>query len=351
MKRLSEVTVNKDNNFNLIRLIAAVAVLFGHCFPLATGTEANLWIGYHLEISVGSIAVDIFFITSGFLVTGSLLSSKDTLTFIRARILRIYPALLVMLLLTITFVGTYFTKLQPVEYMTHPDVLRYLLKNGSLITGAVFTLPGVFESNPYKGAVNGSLWTMPYEIWMYSVLALTWLALGATSQSRLRIFKLTIILLSLFSLTTYNSIKPGDTSYYQLIKLFSMFFTGAAYYALQRRIILSQPAFWLVAIALAASTLNKDVFHVIYSLTLAYLLICAAYIPSGRIRAFNRLGDYSYGVYIYAFPVQQSVAALFPGISVSGMLQISLFFTFVLAVLSWHFIEKPSLALKARASG
>ena len=349
MSRLSELAVNRNNNFNVIRLTAAVAVLVGHCFPLATGMEANFWIGYHLETSLGSIAVDIFFITSGFLVTGSLLSNKDILRFIIARILRVYPALFAMLLITTILIGSYFTKLLLTDYLANHDAHWYLLKNASLFTGVVFTLPGVFETNPYKGTVNGSLWTLPYEIWMYSTLTFFWLVLRLSSKLQLRIFKITIVTLAFFSLVTYNSIKPSDTNFYTFIKLFSMFFTGSAYFILQKRIILSQPLFWLTATALVVSMLDKDVFHVIYSLTLAYLLVCAAYMPSGRIRAFNRIGDYSYGVYIYAFPVQQSVAAIFPGISVGSMFLISILFTLAFAGLSWHLIEKPSLALKIRA--
>lgn len=351
MNRLSELAVNKNNNFNLLRLAAAIAVLAGHCFPLATGLEANFWIGHHLGISLGSVAVDIFFITSGFLVTGSLLSNKDTIKFIKARTLRVYPALLVMLFFTTIFIGAYFTKLQTTDYFTNHDTYWYLLKNASLITGVSFTLPGVFETNPYKIAVNGSLWTLPYEIWMYSALALIWLALSVFSTLRLRIFKITIIIFALLSLVIYNSINLSDSRYFQLIKLFAMFFSGATYFVLQKRIILSLPLFCFTSIALGVSMLNKDVFHVVYSLTLTYLLICAAYMPAGRIRAFNRIGDYSYGVYIYAFPVQQSVAAIFPIISVGEMLLISLLFTFAFAALSWHLIEKPSLALKTRVSG
>ena len=351
MNRLSELAVNKKNNFNLIRLAAAIAVLAGHCFPLATGLEADFWIGHHLGISLGSIAVDIFFITSGFLVTGSLLSSKDTVKFIKARTLRVYPALLVMLFFTTIFIGAYFTKLQTTDYFASHDTHWYLLKNASLITGVSFTLPGVFETNPYKIAVNGSLWTLPYEIWMYGALALIWLALSVFSKLRIRIFKITIIILALLSLLIYNSINLSDSRYFQLIKLFSMFFSGATYCVLQKRIILSLPLFCFTSIALGVSMLNKNVFHVVYSLTLTYLLICAAYMPSGRIRAFNRLGDYSYGIYIYAFPVQQSVTALFPGISVGGLLLISLLITFAFAALSWHLIEKPSLELKTRVSG
>ena len=71
-----------------------------------------------------------------------------------------------------------------------------------------------------------------------------------------------------------------------------------------------------------------------------------AYIPSGAIRGFNKYGDYSYGMYIYAFPIQQSVAALIPGISVLAMIVISFIITFILAFISWHVVEKKMLKYK-----
>lgn len=350
MKRLSDLTVTRDNNFNLIRLSAAIAVLVAHCFPLATGKEASFPISNYLGISLGSLAVDIFFITSGFLVTGSLLVNRSALKFIYARILRIYPALLAMLLITTVFLGAYFTKMQWTDYLASTETHWYFLKNFSLVTGVNFLLPEVFETNPYKGTVNGSLWTMPYEIWMYSALVLTWLVLQVASELRLRLFKIIVVVFALSSLIAYMAI-DNSNRYYQLVRLFSMFFTGAAYCVLQKRVILSPAVFWLAAMALAASMLDKHIFHIVYGLTLAYLLIFSAYIPTGRVRAFNGVGDYSYGIYIYAFPVQQSVAALIPGISIEGMLGLSLSTTLVFAVLSWHFIEKPSLALKAVVSG
>jgi peptidoglycan/LPS O-acetylase OafA/YrhL len=91
---------------------------------------------------------------------------------------------------------------------------------------------------------------------------------------------------------------------------------------------------------------NKDIFFVVYVLTIAYILFYIAYISSGLIRKYNQVGDYSYGVYIYAFPVQQSVAALVPGISVLSMLLIAAPVTLLLAAFSWHFLERYALELK-----
>jgi peptidoglycan/LPS O-acetylase OafA/YrhL len=126
-----------------------------------------------------------------------------------------------------------------------------------------------------------------------------------------------------------------------------MFFTGASYYVLKERVRLSWVLFWVFAGVVALSSLNKAAFFLSYNLVLAYMLLFLAYFPSGMVRAYNRLGDYSYGVYIYAFPVEQSAEALFPGISWSRMVLLSAPVTLGLAALSWHLLEKRALALKA----
>ena len=102
---------------------------------------------------------------------------------------------------------------------------------------------------------------------------------------------------------------------------------------------------FLIAL-LSSAIINKYAFLVVYELTIAYVVFYIAYIPSGRIKKYNLVGDYSYGVYIYAFPVQQTVAALVPGVSVFSMMLISASATLILGVLSWHLLERHALGLK-----
>lgn len=125
-----------------------------------------------------------------------------------------------------------------------------------------------------------------------------------------------------------------------------MFFTGSAFFILKNRIVLSHSIFFIFVVTLLLATLNRNAFIIVYVATLAYLLFYVAYIPSGIVRKYNKLGDYSYGFYIYAFPVQQSTAALLPGVSVFSMVIISSVVTLVLAAFSWHFLEKHALKLK-----
>ena len=112
--------------------------------------------------------------------------------FLWARALRIYPALVVMVLLTVFGLGLFFTNLPLASYFSKLETYRYLLKNTTLVTGVTYSLPGVFETVPAKGAINGSLWTMPFEIWMYLTLACAWLLSKLVSNAGLRAFKFSI---------------------------------------------------------------------------------------------------------------------------------------------------------------
>jgi peptidoglycan/LPS O-acetylase OafA/YrhL len=344
--KLSSLVEGRDNNFNLIRILAASGVLVTHSFALAIGTPDAEPLRQSLGITFGVIAVDVFFVASGFLVTGSLLSRKSVIQFLWARALRIYPALMVMVLLTVFGIGLYFTTNTPVEYLLDRETLRYIAKNATLLVGVGYTLPGVFEGNIAGRAVNGSLWTMPYEIRMYLSLAALWIVTQFISTRGARIFKLVVVLCAAGA----GAVLIFGHFYYPIrgdfVRLSFMFYAGSAYYVLKDYVRLSWRIFVPLVIALGFSTLSKEVFFVVYGLGIAYVVLFLAYVPGGLLRAYNRVGDYSYGLYIYAFPVQQSVAALLPGVSVIELLSISLAIGLAAAALSWHLLEQHALKFK-----
>lgn len=344
--KLSNLSQNRDNNFNLIRIIAALGVLVTHCFALSVGTEKAEPLRDGIGMTLGSISVDVFFITSGFLVTSSLLNRRNAVEFTIARILRIFPALLVMLILTVFVLGTCFTTLPIRSYLSDHTTHVYLAKCSTLIFGVAYDLPGVFENNPYKGAVNGSLWSMRWELRMYALLAVLWLVLGIARSARLRVFKFCIVLCAVLSGIYVIVDHFSATGEIQFLHLSFMFFSGAAFYVLKEYISLSRPVFWILCIALICSMENKAIFFIVYTCSITYLLLFVAYVPSGFIRQYNLLGDYSYGIYIYAFPIQQTIAALIPGISVLEMFLISTPVTVLSGAISWHALEKRVLRLK-----
>lgn len=348
-KYLSDYINSRDNNFNLLRFVAATLVLFSHSYPLSGNPHEPL--GSIIRMSFGVVAVDVFFITSGLLVTKSLFDRKDIVFFIWSRILRIFPALIVAVLFCVFVVGVYFTTLPLDEYFKHADTYKFIRRNITLYNGVFVKLPGVFSDIPWKHAVNGSLWTLPKEIKMYFIVAVVGLLLyikpAVVSEKKAKFAFVLIFVVSLLWLYYQFAFSFPKTRHDAHISRFlAMFFVGATFYILANRIALS---FRIVLIALGFLIYfagKHSPFFVIYFLVIGYITIYLAYVPAGILRKYNKFGDYSYGMYIYAFPVQQSLAASIDNISTAKMIVLSFIITLCLAILSWHFVEKPMLAKK-----
>ncbi|MBD2857735.1 acyltransferase [Spongiibacter sp. KMU-158] len=345
---ISHYSSGRDNNFNLLRFIAATLVLVSHSFPLAGGEGTAEPLASLVGMTLGGLSVDIFFVSSGFLVAGSFLSQQSVKSFAWARVLRIYPALFIAMLFCVFAVGLVFTDLSAGEYLANKQIYKFLIENSLLVGGIEYDLPGVFLNNPYPVAVNGSLWTLPVEVKMYIFLALIFSAVFFLERRfSLGILKvaLPIIVAISFAIDVLAHFEFADIDGN---RLFTLFFFGSALYVWRDRVVLSFPIFIVAVLAVVLSGNSQSLFMVFYTLLLPYIVLFLAYVPGGIVRRFNELGDYSYGVYIYAFPVQQSVAAAFPSISILGMTLISFVFTLILAVLSWRFIEKRALKLKTK---
>jgi peptidoglycan/LPS O-acetylase OafA/YrhL len=347
--RLDTVSAGKDNNLNLLRVLAATAVLLSHSFVLSTGDPGAEPLRTRLGMPLGSIAVDVFFIVSGFLVTGSIWKSQSTIDFVVARVLRIFPGLLVMLALTVFVMGTALTTLDWSAYLSAKETRVYLAKCATLFFGAAYNLPGVFSENPYKNAVNGSLWTLPFEVKMYAILAAMWLASKAALRFRARAFALGCVASAVASggYVAITYLVRGETS--SFFWLFFMFFGGAACFVVRRHIHISRTvALSLVVALVLAAAVSQKAFLAIYILSLPYITLYCAYGPAGWIRSYNAVGDFSYGIYIYAFPVQQALVAAMPSIAPIPLFLCSGIATLLLAMLSWFLIERKALSLKRR---
>lgn len=348
-------TAGRDNNFNLIRFLAAFAVLLSHSFPIVYGSDANEpLIALGLGITLGELAVDIFFVTSGFLVFASLMRSKNLFVFSVARGLRIFPGLLAMLVIVVFWIGPLLSTATLGEYFTHIETIQYFVINATLLPAIYFGghdwLPGLFANNAFKNSVNGSLWTLPIELVMYIGLggmwAFSWVA--RHKRSTLLVFTVLSTCAALCALAIFTQI-ISVRWYGKVAEMAYMFFCGSTLYILRNHIRLSRSAALVAAaVLLVAAGIGSKAFHVVYLILLPYLLLYLAYVPKGVLRRFNRMGDYSYGIYIYAFPIQQAVAAMFPGVTVFGMIGISGVITLALAVGSWHLIEKRAMTIGGR---
>lgn len=182
---LSEKTDNsRNNNLDLIRLIAAALVIWSHAYPivLGKGAEQPLSRLTYGQISLGDLGVAIFFVLSGFLVSQSMFRLNDLVGYTKARVLRIFPGLIFCVLISTFIIGPIFSTLSLTDYFTNDTTYSYLVATTTLNFLSPF-LPGVFESNPYGAFINGSLWTLKYEIICYFTLALSW-KLGLIQQNR-----------------------------------------------------------------------------------------------------------------------------------------------------------------------
>lgn len=340
---LGGVASGRNNNFNLIRVLAALSVMLSHSFMVADAAEP-FYAKTHLTL--GTMAVDVFFITSGFLVTASLINRRSLLAYFSARALRIFPALVVNVWLTVFLVGSFFTVLPLSAYFANPATWKYLLKDSIVVTGLVYNLPGVF-TNTSDRTVNGPLWSISFELRCYVLLALVWAIWRGPKTGLSHLFKFSIATIAIVSLAlrlTGHFAWASDDGYPQL---FFMFFTGASFYLFREHVILSPVLFWVCAAALGLSTFNQNLFFVIYTFAAAYMVFYLAYMPGGAVRAYNRLGDYSYGIYIYGFIVQQGLRVLLPHLDWWQSMMIAVPVVLIPATLSWHLLEKRALRFKS----
>ncbi len=344
--RLSRYTVGRDNNFTLLRFSAAMTVLFAHSIAVL-GLPAETEIFYsRLGFSLGEMGLDMLFVTSGFLVTASLIGRKDVIAYLWARALRVYPGLWTMLVIAVFGLGPALTTLPLADYFHSPKTWEYFVKCATLIGGIRYSLPGVFETVPLKNEFNGSLWTMPVEVRMYLYLAGTWLVLAVIPNLRITAMRFLLPLAAAtIAAIVWSERLTGSPVNGANIRIF-MFLYGSSLYLWRDRIPMSPAILAGQLAALAAASFDETVFFLVYFACLPPLVLHLVYVPGGRIRRFNDWGDYSYGVYIYAFPVQQTLAYLFPAMSLPMMMASSAAVSMAIAVASWKLIEERALAHK-----
>jgi peptidoglycan/LPS O-acetylase OafA/YrhL len=340
--RITLLARERDNNFNLLRFVAATAVIFSHSYALTGhGMEEPLlrWSGGATYF--GLLGVTVFFIISGFLVSKSFVERKTVGAFAAARALRIYPALIAATLFSVAVAGALST-LPWREFLIDPETYRYATRN-SLGWRIRYSLPGAFLDNPYPRAVNGSLWSVPIELSMYVACAI----IGALGLLYRRVWFNIVFVLSfvLFSLRPDWFVLYSNVPHVRLLAL--AFAIGALAWVNRDAIPLSP---WVAAGALLLLVLNPgEMLSGPFALVLlTYVLLTFALHPSLRLSAFNRIGDYSYGLYVYAFPIQQALIDVRRDLGPFGLFAAALVLTLAVAIVSWHGMEKPALGLKSR---
>jgi peptidoglycan/LPS O-acetylase OafA/YrhL len=228
------------------------------------------------------------------------------------------------------------------SFIVHPQTIDYVLH----VTPAwqmQYRLPGAFPANPFPHDVNGSLWTLPVELRLYAAV----LAAGVAGLLARRVawFAALWLLLALFIWRPdWFPLRPLDKATGDLLLLFALGSLACVW----RAAIPVSPAMAAIAVLLVIVNPAELARGVLFAPLLAYVVLVIAYHPRVVWPAFNRVGDYSYGVYVYSFPIQQTLVQRIPGIEPVPLFALALALTLVVAVLSWHWLEQPALGLKSR---
>ena len=338
-----DATTPKMNNFNMIRFFAAFMVVYGHmssimgepAFPLFTQR-------------VSTIGVKIFFTISGYLITKSYLSDRHLGRYLIRRSFRIFPALIVLILLSVFALGPIMTELTVGEYFANEGTLGYL-KN--ILLCPVYALPGVFTDSLYPNVVNGSLWTLPVEFAMYLILVLcvtVFEKLGSVKWG-VAISAVLTLAASLIFLGAFQGSRLvcWGTNLFDALPLLPYFFIGSLLsFPEMKKLFNFQLS---VALLILAGFIN---FHVVWNelavaIALPYFIICFALVERPAFSAWFTKSDLSYGLYLFAFPIQQIVYKYTAGWGWNAFCMAVLCFaiTTVPAILSWNFVEKPVMGL------
>jgi peptidoglycan/LPS O-acetylase OafA/YrhL len=340
--------MERRNNFDALRLVAAAAVVFSHSFLIADGTQDHEWL---IRLTgnqsiLGLVGVFVFFAISGFLVTQSFEQTGDAWRFLAKRALRIFPGLFVATTLSAFVLAPLVTTLSTGAYLTDPAPWEYVLGN-TLLDQTVHELPGVmFVNNPVGLEINGSLWTLRLEFLMYLMV----LVLGVLRLLTVRV----ALLLVAFGMAClhFNMLDELEKWgwFFQLLSgwgwLVGFFAAGMVLYKLRHtRIFDGRIA--LLAFAGLVLSVPLHQFILLFPLFGCYLTLWLALTPRLPVIPAARFGDLSYGIYIYGWPAEQAAIWLLGGRAAWWQVfLIALPAAAALAFLSWHLVERPALRLK-----
>ncbi len=338
------MAAGRTTGFDYLRLGLATAVLCSHGLDVSYGPGFATTVENGPMRPIIAIILPMFFALSGFLVAGSLDRCRSLISFIGLRVIRLAPALAFETVLATLILGPLMTRLPLADYVGDDLLPRYFL---NIVGDIQYLLPGLFEANPWPRTVNAQLWTLPYELMCYTALA-TLALLGL--HRRRRAFALVVVALNLILAANYvisaagagwnpAPVAPGPA-------LVLAFLYGITLHLYRDRIPHS-PRLGIAAGVLALAVLIHPATDYLVPPLAAYLTVWLG-LTRPRPSGLTEHGDYSYGIFLFGFPIQQAMTQLMSPAFREWCWNIAaaLPLTILLAAISWHFVEKPALALR-----
>jgi peptidoglycan/LPS O-acetylase OafA/YrhL len=335
------------NHFNLLRLILAALVIIGHAPEMLDGNASRepLMRLTGGAMTLGELAVDGFFLLSGYLILRSWLAQPAALAFLAKRVLRLVPGYLLAAAVCIAVVGPLAAGAGYFSSFWLGGTVFSILTLGEPIT------PPVFAGTPYP-AVNGAMWSLRYEFLCY----LGVLALGLAGLARRRVV-LAVLAAALISLCTAArwdqfaawNLLPGAAGH--LWRLAAFFAVGMLYGLCCPRPRWSLPWGTLAALLLCAGMLHRASAELALLVCGSYLLFCGVFAPASWLAWAQRMPDASYGTYLYGWPAGKLLAWYWPGIGPGLLAAAALLLAYACGLASCYLIERPALALWRPAPG
>lgn len=341
--KISEIIIPKNNNITLIRLLLACTVIVYHTnaiHPIEKFFDLVKFLSP--ADSMGSFAVNAFFFLSGIMVVNSIISKQNTLYYWSHRILRIFPALILLVLITALIVGPIFSTLNIKSYFQEKETFNYIFQN--IILQTQYTLPGVFVKHPAFG-INGALWSIAWEFRCYVVTYLVYLIAIKKKYQKI-IF--TILFISIIIQSYFWSYFLFYSSSY-ISHSITLYFIGGLVVLYKDKIFLNIKSLIVLLIVLAAFKLfgfiNRSLLFNVFSV---FFILYLSYNKS--FMKLSLKNDFSYGVYLWGFLIQQIIQSIFPELNGIIFNLMALIIAISIASVSWFFLEKPCMEFAKRLS-
>lgn len=347
----AERAQNPGNCFDFQRFIFATAVIFSHSFALLHGMtgpeklEPIVWLTGG-GLSFGAVALSGFFILSGYLVLQSWQNSKGVIDYLRRRILRIYPGFVAACLVSVIVIGLLASADRRI-FLRHLH-LPSLLGHSLILSEPKLT--GVFHNVPFPDVFNGSLWTIKWEFCCYLLIpVLAWVGLLRRRVGITFLFAFSAIIYGAFCYGQLISVERSFRIFggpaYGWLRCGGYFLAGMTFYLWRDR--LPYRASWFVAAIFGLLAFYRWIDLALMVLG-PYLLFYAGYASNSLLQQWSRFGDFSYGLYLYAWPIQQLTVQTLgrSHLTSYSLFAVSFCFIALFAVFSWFVIERPFLRLK-----
>lgn len=333
----------KNNNFGFLRLLFATLVILSHSPELVDGNRSREILTMIFgPLTFGAIAVDGFFLISGYLLVQSF-ENSSLRDYIVKRVLRIYPGFIAAYLVCMFAVGPFSGG--------HPYALGLADYLGMLPRLAMLSPPdlkGAFASLP-EPQLNGAVWTIRYEFFCYGLVA----ALGLVGLLSRRLVMVGLALVLLLAMSALRAKMTIFGAYWvehpSLIHFTALFCCGSAFYRLRDRIPYRPGVAAAVAALLAALMFHRVFSEMAFAILGGYLIFWfALHVPTRYLSRVGRETDISYGVYLYAWPIQNLIIYNYRDISPWLLFALSTALAGVCGFISWTLVEKPMMNLKDR---